>query len=78
MSFKNINLNIIFWFQLEEFQGKKTETVKMKQPPCQDNKKAVMECYQSYPTEPMKCAKLVQAFQECVDLKRACLMQSKA
>lgn len=65
-------------FQLEEFQGKKTEVGKIKTPPCLDKKKAVMECYQCYPNETMKCAKLVQAFQECVDLKRTCLMQNKA
>lgn len=63
---------------MQELQDKKTDTIKITQQPCLDNKKAVMECYKCYPNEPMKCAKLVQAFQECVDLKRSCLMQSKA
>lgn len=66
-----------FLLQLQEFQGKRNN-VKLIQQPCLDNKKAVIECYQCYPDEPMRCAKLVQAFQECVDLKRACLMQNKA
>lgn len=52
--------------------------MKFKQQPCVDKKNAVIECYQCNPNDTMKCAKLVQAFQECVDLKRSCLMQNKA
>ncbi|RZC36666.1 uncharacterized protein BDFB_003076 [Asbolus verrucosus] len=46
-------------------------------PPCQDSKKAVMKCYIENPHEPMKCAKVVQAFQQCVDTKRASLIANR-
>ncbi|XP_056643117.1 MICOS complex subunit MIC19 [Diorhabda sublineata] len=46
-------------------------------PPCKDREHAVMECYKCNPNESMKCAKVVQAFQECVDLRRNCLLASK-
>ncbi|KAJ8956023.1 hypothetical protein NQ318_006299 [Aromia moschata] len=62
---------------VEEVMGTKKSTAVLIQPPCQDTKKAVLECYRHYPNEPMRCAKVVQAFQECVDLKRSCLVANR-
>nr|CAH7741923.1 unnamed protein product [Callosobruchus chinensis] len=56
---------------IEELAGKRTPVAKKIEPPCLDSKKAVMECYACYPNEPMRCAKVVQAFQQCVDHKRS-------
>ncbi|KAF7281155.1 uncharacterized protein LOC143203828 [Rhynchophorus ferrugineus] len=61
---------------LEEFKvGKPAQG--LKEIPCLDMKKAVMECYRCNPDEPMRCSKIVQAFQECVDHKRSCLLASR-
>ncbi|XP_066249986.1 MICOS complex subunit Mic19 [Euwallacea similis] len=58
---------------LNEFKtGKPLQT--LKEIPCLDVKKAVMECYRNNVDCPMNCAKIVQAFQECVDSKRTCLL----
>ncbi|KAJ8924718.1 hypothetical protein NQ315_000870 [Exocentrus adspersus] len=47
------------------------------QPPCQTSQKAVLECYKHYPNEPMRCAEVVQAFQECVDTKRSSVIANR-
>ncbi|XP_030766020.1 uncharacterized protein LOC115890050 [Sitophilus oryzae] len=61
---------------VEEFKvGRPTQV--LKEIPCLESKRAVMECYKCYPNEPMRCAKIVQAFQECVDHKRNCLLASR-
>lgn len=44
--------------------------------PCQESKKLVLQCYKKHPNETMRCAKEVQAFAECVDLKRACVVEA--
>jgi len=49
----------------------------LKEIPCLDSKKAVMDCYKANADCPMNCAKIVQAFQECVDYKRTCLLASR-
>lgn len=46
-------------------------------PVCIDGKKAVMECYKKYPNEPMRCAREVQAFAECVDKHRFNLVANR-
>ncbi|KAJ8929265.1 hypothetical protein NQ314_018058 [Rhamnusium bicolor] len=61
----------------DQVQGNKMSTAVESKPPCQDTKRAVMECYKHYPNEPMRCAKVVQAFQECVDLKRTHLIANR-
>lgn len=38
--------------------------------PCVNNRKNVVACYKKHPNEPMRCAKEVKAFTECVDSKR--------
>ncbi|CAG9773775.1 unnamed protein product [Ceutorhynchus assimilis] len=61
---------------LEEFKtGKATQS--LREIPCLDSKKAVIDCYKSNAKEPMKCSKIVQAFQECVDHKRASLLAAR-
>ncbi|XP_050301378.1 uncharacterized protein LOC126739647 [Anthonomus grandis grandis] len=61
---------------LEEFKtGKPAQN--LKEIPCLESKKAVMKCYRENCDQPMKCAKIVQAFQECVDYKRTCLLASR-
>ncbi|CAH1102170.1 unnamed protein product [Psylliodes chrysocephalus] len=59
---------------VNEFTAKKIDR---KLPPCKETEHAVKECYLEYPREPMRCAKVVQAFQECVDLKRNTLLLSR-
>ncbi|KAJ3629290.1 hypothetical protein MTP99_013688 [Tenebrio molitor] len=55
----------------------KTKAQSKALPPCQDAKKAVMQCYIENSNEPMKCANVVQAFQQCVDSKRASLIANR-
>ncbi|XP_018576599.1 MICOS complex subunit mic25-b [Anoplophora glabripennis] len=62
---------------VDEIQQTSHKIAKNCEPPCQDMKKAVMECYKYYPNEPMRCAKVVQAFQECVDLKRSSVIANR-
>ncbi|KAG5898406.1 hypothetical protein JTB14_030384 [Gonioctena quinquepunctata] len=62
---------------VEEFSGSKKVVTGRILPPCKDSERAVMECYKCYPDEPMRCAKIVQAFQECVDMKRSCLLANR-
>ncbi|CAH1169648.1 unnamed protein product, partial [Phaedon cochleariae] len=62
---------------VEEFKVQKNQVSGIKLPACKESEQAVMECYQCYPNEPMRCAKVVQAFQECVDMKRTCLLASR-
>lgn len=63
-------------FQLDEFKtGRPAQG--LKEIPCLDSKKAVMDCYKANADCPMNCAKIVQAFQECVDYKRTCLLASR-
>ncbi|CAG9854484.1 unnamed protein product [Phyllotreta striolata] len=59
---------------VKEFSVKKIDR---KLPPCKDTERAVKECYLENPQEPMKCAKVVQAFQECVDSRRNALLASR-
>ncbi|XP_023026465.1 coiled-coil-helix-coiled-coil-helix domain containing 3 [Leptinotarsa decemlineata] len=62
---------------VEQFQGSKTVVKEKSLPPCTESEKAVMECYQCYPNESMRCSKIVQAFQECVDMRRSCLLANR-
>uniref|UniRef100_A0A6P7F386 Uncharacterized protein LOC114325890 n=1 Tax=Diabrotica virgifera virgifera TaxID=50390 RepID=A0A6P7F386_DIAVI len=62
---------------LEEMSSGKLGRYAQNIPPCKDTERAVMECYKCNPHEPMKCARVVQAFQECVDLKRNCLLANR-
>ncbi|XP_044254526.1 MICOS complex subunit MIC25 isoform X2 [Tribolium madens] len=63
---------------IEEMEvTEKTKTPSRALPPCQDAKEAVMRCYREHANEPMKCAKIVQAFQQCVDSKRASLIANR-
>ncbi|CAG9826680.1 unnamed protein product [Diabrotica balteata] len=62
---------------LEELSSGKLGRIAKNLPPCKDTERAVMECYKCNPNEPMKCARVVQAFQECVDLKRNCLLANR-
>lgn len=48
-----------------------------RKPACQEGKKAVLKCYRQYPTEPMRCAKEVQAFAECVDKHRSAVVANR-
>ncbi|ENN72220.1 MICOS complex subunit MIC25 isoform X1 [Dendroctonus ponderosae] len=61
---------------LDEFKSGKPAQA-LKEIPCLDSRKAVMDCYKKNPDCPMNCAKIVQAFQECVDYKRSCLLASR-
>ncbi|CAG9761761.1 unnamed protein product [Ceutorhynchus assimilis] len=49
---------------------------RMKEVPCLDYERAVLDCYRMHNEEPMCCARIVQAFQECVDFKRVCLLNA--
>ncbi|XP_060535118.1 MICOS complex subunit MIC25 [Cylas formicarius] len=61
---------------LDEYKEPK-RTQSLKEIPCLDSKRAVIECYRRYPGEPLRCAKVVQAFQECVDFKTHSLLAGK-
>jgi hypothetical protein len=66
------------YFQVDEMEvTEKTKAQSKALPPCQDAKKAVMQCYIENSNEPMKCANVVQAFQQCVDSKRASLIANR-
>ncbi|KAL1517309.1 MICOS complex subunit MIC19-like [Prorops nasuta] len=72
----NIVLDEEYKKALDEFQtGKSVQT--LKEIPCLDSKRAVMDCYRKNLDCPMNCTKIVQAFQECVDHKRTCLLASR-
>lgn len=67
-----------FLSQLQESNVKKEEKKVMDDfSPCCDNRKAVVDCYKKYPNEPMRCAKEVQEFTQCVDFKRNVLMENR-
>ncbi|KRT81392.1 hypothetical protein AMK59_4952, partial [Oryctes borbonicus] len=56
---------------MDELEVKKIRQPGAKCPvPCISMRKNVAACYKKHPNEPMKCAKEVQAFTECVDSKR--------
>ncbi|XP_022915729.1 MICOS complex subunit Mic19 [Onthophagus taurus] len=55
----------------------KTSKSPFSEMPCIMNRKKVMECYQQYPNEPMRCAKEVQAFAACVDMKSIKVVENK-
>lgn len=46
-------------------------------PVCSEGKRAVMDCYKRNPKEPMKCAKEVQAFADCVDKHRSDIISNR-
>jgi coiled-coil-helix-coiled-coil-helix domain-containing protein 3 len=50
---------------------------KREQPPCTIAGQFVKECYQQNPREVLKCAKEVEAFAACVDMKRVNLLDSR-
>lgn len=50
---------------------------KREQPPCTTAGQYVKECYQKNPREVLKCAKEVEAFAACVDMKRVNLLDSR-
>lgn len=71
---------IRFLLQLQESNVKKDEENKKMTDDltaCCDNRKAVVDCYRKYPNEPMRCAKEVLAFTQCVDFKRSVLMENR-
>jgi coiled-coil-helix-coiled-coil-helix domain-containing protein 3 len=47
------------------------------QPPCTNAGHYVKKCYQQNPREVLKCAKEVEAFVACVDMKRVNLLDSR-
>ncbi|XP_018321290.1 MICOS complex subunit MIC19 [Agrilus planipennis] len=59
---------------IEEIQETKKTN---KEVPCKENKLKVLDCYQKYPNEPMRCAQIVQDFADCVDSHRASRTSSK-
>lgn len=46
-------------------------------PPCQDAKSNVINCYKKNPNHSLLCAKEVQAFTACVDIKRMNIIANK-
>lgn len=50
---------------------------KLEQPPCTNAGQHVKKCYQQNPREVLKCAKEVEAFAACVDMKRVNLLDSR-
>ncbi|KAJ9584473.1 hypothetical protein L9F63_021167 [Diploptera punctata] len=50
---------------------------KEEQPPCSYAGQYVMKCYQQNPKEVLKCAREVEAFAACVDMKRVNLLHSR-
>ena len=50
---------------------------KEEQPPCAHAGQYVKKCYQQNPKEVLKCAREVEAFAACVDMKRVNLLDSR-
>ncbi|XP_023714961.1 MICOS complex subunit mic25-b [Cryptotermes secundus] len=50
---------------------------KLEQPPCTNAGQHVKKCYQQNPREVLNCAKEVEAFAACVDMKRVNLLDSR-
>ncbi|XP_049772095.1 MICOS complex subunit MIC19-like [Schistocerca cancellata] len=46
--------------------------------PCQDAKAVVINCYKQHPRQTLLCAKEVEAFSACIDMKRRNIMSNKA
>lgn len=71
-------MTCLFNLQMGEVKGEFLETSGLKRSPvCLEGKKAVLECYRKHPKEPMKCAKEVQAFAECVDKQRSEIVSNR-
>ncbi|KAL3284018.1 hypothetical protein HHI36_018188 [Cryptolaemus montrouzieri] len=63
-------------------QGKKipmkdTREISKLLPPCHDVELEVLACYKQNAKSPMNCSNIVQAFQNCVDEKRATIMAGR-
>lgn len=66
-------------FKIEEVRGCKEDNPnKLTVAPCCTKREAVLACYKKYPNEPMRCAKEVAAFTECVDTTRAAVVDTRS
>ncbi|XP_017786266.1 PREDICTED: MICOS complex subunit MIC19 [Nicrophorus vespilloides] len=64
-------------FQKAVEEGKITKMNNEKTIPCTHKRADIIACYKKYKDEPMRCAKEVQQFAECVEKKRAALIANR-
>lgn len=48
---------------------------KLMNPPCQELKSSILECYKSNPKNTLACSKIVQSFASCVDSSRVNVLE---